>query len=68
MTQDSKTASRGNSFEIENLIKVCFIIYKNYNGQKNYISILFNVIVFRVLVKLLDSVDLQSQQEEPAQP
>lgn len=29
MTQDSKLASRGNSFEIENLIKVCFIIYKN---------------------------------------
>jgi len=68
MTQDSKLASRGNSFEIENLIKVCFIIYNNDNSQKNYISILFIVIILRVLVKLLDSVDLQSQQEELAQP
>lgn len=44
MTQDSKLASRGNSFEIENLIKVCFIIYNYYNSQQNYVSILFNVI------------------------
>jgi len=36
MTQDSKLASRGNSFEIENLIKVCFlnlikVFFDNYN-------------------------------------
>jgi len=40
MTQDSKLASRGNSFEIENLIKVCFIIYNNYNSQKLYLNII----------------------------
>jgi len=48
MTQDSKLASRGNSFEIENLIKVCFIIYKIIMVKK----ICFNiVIILRVLVK-----------------
>lgn len=48
MTQDSKLASRGNSFEIENLIKVCIIIHQILMVKK----ICFNVfIIFRVLVK-----------------
>lgn len=34
MIQDSKHASRGNSFEIENLIKVCDYLSKLYGPKK----------------------------------